>query len=85
MTTTTQTQRPLIAGVLRAPMMKDLCPDRRRGTATAGAGATALAPESRGFSPAERDAVRRAAADRRDAGERTIDSVVDRLLRELTW
>ena len=78
-TTTTyappRSQRPLIAGVLRA---KDLCPDRR-------ASSGAAQPERAAFSPAERAAVRHAAADGRDAGERTIDCVVERLLRELTW
>src|SRR5688500_15146426 len=68
-------RRPLIAGVLRA---KELCPDRA-------APPTAPRTASDSFSPAERAAVRHAAADGRDAGERTIDCVVERLLRELTW
>jgi hypothetical protein len=83
--TTPRTQRPLIAGVLRgprvAPITKDLCPD---GFATAAAAAVRR-PAPVGFSPAECAAARHAAADGRDAGERTIDYVVDRLLRELSW
>lgn len=70
-----RSRRPLIAGVLRA---KDLCPDRS-------ARSMAPRPAWGAFSAAERAAVRHAAADRRGAGERTIDCVVERLLRELTW
>lgn len=68
-----RSRRPLIAGVLRA---KDLCPDRS---------ARSMASRPGAFSAAERAAVRHAAADRRGAGERTLDCVVERLLRELTW
>lgn len=79
MTTTTyappRSRRPLIAGVLRA---KELCPDRS-------ARSIAPRPAWGAFSAAERDAVRHAAADGRGAGERTLDCVVERLLRELTW
>jgi hypothetical protein len=72
MTTTTQSTRskPLIAGVLR----KTFGPD-----------AGAAPARTRGFSAAERAEVRKAAGDGRDAQQRTIDHVVDRLLRELTW
>lgn len=82
--TTTPTQRPLIAGVLRTPVTREL---HGRSTA-APAKARVAAPAHRpadGFSFAERNAVRSAIADGRDTDERAIDHVVDRLLRELTW
>lgn len=84
-----------------APITRDLCPRggaapaRDGASSGASSGTWSGAPSSassgarRGFSPPERDAVRAAAAnaarDPRDAGQRTIDCVVDRLLRELTW
>lgn len=82
--TTTPTQRPLIAGVLRAPVTRDLgCRTATRTAATSES--RPLSRPADGFSFAERDAVRRAVAESRDTDERAIDHVVDRLLRELTW
>ncbi len=76
MTTMMTTQRPLISGVLRTPVVRELRPAAARPPAPARADA---------FATAERDSVRRAVADGRDTDERAIDHVVDRLLRELTW
>ena len=77
----TSARRPLIAGVLRAPIARTLVP------AAAAPRRTEPCARSRsdGFTPAERHAVRTAVADGRDTDERAIDCVVDRLLRELTW
>jgi hypothetical protein len=44
---------------------------------------TTLPPH--GFSNAEREEVHRAFGEGRDVRERTMDHVVDRLLKELTW
>ncbi len=65
----TITRKPLIAGVLRKTV-----------------GGTAHAErQPRGFSHGERAQVREAVADPRDTKERTIDHVVEKLLKELTW
>jgi hypothetical protein len=79
--TSTPTRRPLIAGVLRAPVTRTL------GTAAAAPRPAEASAQARsdGFTPSERHAVRTALADGRDTDERAIDHVVDRLLRELTW
>ena len=82
--TTTPTQRPLIAGVLRTPVTRELHGRSTIVSATARIAVPAHRPED-GFSFAERHAVRNAIADGRDTDERAIDHVVDRLLRELTW
>ena len=81
--TTTPTQRPLIAGVLRTPVTRDLGRGAARVAPPAAAAPLPRQPDS--FSFAERDAVRHAIAEGRDTDERAIDHVVDRLLRELTW
>ena len=78
MTTMMTTRRPLISGVLRAPVVRELRP-------APGTSCTTAPGKVDAFTPAERDAVRRAIADGRDTDERAIDHVVDRLLRELTW
>ena len=77
----TSARRPLIAGVLRAPVTRTL------GAAAAAPRHAEACAQSRsdGFTPSERHAVRTAVADGRDTDERAIDCVVDRLLRELTW
>ena len=66
----TSKSKPLIAGVLRKSI---------------GPAAGASPRPAQGFSAAERAAAREACRDGRDAKQRTIDQVVDRLLRELTW
>ncbi len=78
MTTMMTTRRPLISGVLRAPVVREL-------RSAAGVTCTPAPAKADAFAPTERDAVRRAVGDGRDTDERAIDHVVDRLLHELTW